>query len=192
MLRQVCGALDEAHALGLIHRDVKPGNIMLCLLSGRPDAAKLLDFGIVAETSRSDTRITQVGGQLGTPAYMSPEQARGAIDVGPASDLYSLGAVAYFLLSGRTPSVDSNPPDPAQSQVTIPVRPPSVYNSAIAPDLEAVILRLLAPATRDRYSSAADVGLALAACGAAADWTEKDAAQWWERASMPDRESPQR
>jgi serine/threonine-protein kinase len=192
VLRQVCGALGEAHALGLIHRDVKPGNIMLCRLSARPDAAKLLDFGIVAETNRSDTQITHVGGPVGTPAYMSPEQARGAPEIGPTSDLYSLGAVAHFLLTGRTPVANSSPPDSLRSHGSTPVRPPSVYNPAIAPDLEAIILRLLAPAASDRYSSAADVALALAACRAAADWNEKDAIEWWEHASMPDERPPQR
>src|SRR5262249_11181699 len=102
VLRQVCGALDEAHALGLIHRDVKPGNIMLCRLGGRSDVAKLLDFGLVVRADQSDTRITEIG-PLGTPPYMSPEQASGTSEVGPASDLYSLGAVAFFLLSGRPP-----------------------------------------------------------------------------------------
>jgi serine/threonine-protein kinase len=191
VLRQVCGALDEAHSLGLVHRDVKPGNIMLCRLGGRSDAAKLLDFGIVVETGRSDTRITQVGGPLGTPAYMSPEQASGAAVLGPASDLYSLGAVAYFLLSGRPPLVGSNLLDLMHTQATAS-REPTAHESTIAPDLEAVVLRLLATAPGDRYASAADLGAALAACGAAADWTEMDAAQWWEHVSIPDPERPQR
>jgi serine/threonine-protein kinase len=123
LLRQVCGALSEAHGLGMIHRDVKPGNIMICRLGGRADVVKLLDFGLVAEPDRQETRLTQTGGLLGTPAYMSPEQARGA-EVGPGSDLYSLGAVAYFLLTGRPPFESKNtlellhahqrPPEPAR------------------------------------------------------------------------------
>jgi tRNA A-37 threonylcarbamoyl transferase component Bud32 len=190
VLRQVCGALGEAHGLGLVHRDVKPGNIMLCRLGGRPDAAKLLDFGLVVDTDRSDTRITQVGGPLGTPAYMSPEQASGTAEVGPASDLYSLGAVAYFLLTGRPPSLGPSLADLLHTEVATPSRPPVARSPIAQPDLEAVILRLLALAASDRYASAADVSLALAACGAAADWTETDATQWWEHAPLAAPEPP--
>ena len=83
ILRQVCGALRAAHRLGLVHRDVKPGNIMACRFEDRADVAKLLDFGLVVDVeSAEDQRLTQVGGILGTPAYMSPEQARGESDVG--------------------------------------------------------------------------------------------------------------
>jgi serine/threonine-protein kinase len=95
VLGQVCGALQEAHSLGLVHRDVKPGNIMLCRLGGRADAAKLLDFGLVAEPGGSDTRITQTGRPLGTPAYMSPEQASGAPNV---------GRPAIFIVWGQWPT----------------------------------------------------------------------------------------
>ena len=186
VLRQVCGALYEAHSLGLIHRDVKPGNIMLCRLGGRPDAAKLLDFGLVSDPGRSDERITQIGGPLGTPAYMSPEQARGAADVGPASDLYSLGSVAYFLLTGRPPFVGSNLAKVMHAHQTAPFKPPSAHNPATTPDLEEIILRLLAKEPTHRYASAADVDAALAACAAAANWTDADATEWWDRATLAD------
>jgi serine/threonine-protein kinase len=159
---------------------------MLCQLGGRPDAAKLLDFGLVAEPDAADTRITQIGGPLGTPAYMSPEQASGAAHVGPPSDLYSLGAVAYFLLTGRPPFVGSNLIDLLNAHLSARFQPPSTYNSTISPDLEAVILRLLAKEPTDRYPSAADVGAGLAQCAAAADWTDADAAQWWARVAAPD------
>src|SRR5262249_11434834 len=86
--RQACGALADAPALGLVHRDVKPGNVMLCRLGGRPDVAKLLDFGLVSAAGPADERLTQTGGILGTPAYMSPEQARGA-SAGPSADVYA-------------------------------------------------------------------------------------------------------
>jgi serine/threonine-protein kinase len=186
VLRQVCGALHEAHSLGLIHRDVKPGNIMLCRLGGRPDAAKLLDFGLVAQPGSSEERITQIGGPLGTPAYMSPEQASGAADVGPASDLYSLGSVAYFLLTGRPPFVGSNLAKVMRAHQTAPFKPPSAHNPAIAPDLEEIILRLLAKEPTHRYPSAAEVGAALAGCAAAANWTDADATEWWDRTAPAD------
>jgi serine/threonine protein kinase len=182
VLRQVCGALSEAHAQGLVHRDVKPGNLMLCRLGGRSDTAKLLDFGLVVEPGGTDTRITQTEAPLGTPAYMSPEQARGAARVGPASDLYSLGAVAYFLLTGRPPFSGPSALGLLHAHATVPVVPPSVHNPAIAADLDAVIVRLLAKAPGDRYGSAAEVEAALSQCQAAAEWTEQDAARWWDQA----------
>jgi serine/threonine-protein kinase len=188
VLRQVCGALQEAHGLGLVHRDVKPGNIMLCRLGGRADAAKLLDFGLVAEPGKSDTRITQVGGPMGTPAYMSPEQASGVAKVGPASDLYSVGCVAYFLLTGRPPITGPNLANLLHASHAGQFQPPSAHNVAIAPDLEEVILRLLAKDPSGRYPSAAEAGAALAGCAAAAEWTDVDATQWWDRASLEDPE----
>jgi serine/threonine-protein kinase len=108
LLRQVCGALAEAHAIGLVHRDIKPGNVLACQRGGRHDVAKLLDFGLVqthtlAGGGAEASRLTQTGAIAGTPAYMSPEQAAGKADLDARSDIYSLGAVAYFLLTGRPP-----------------------------------------------------------------------------------------
>ena len=181
VLRQICGALNEAHALGLIHRDVKPGNIILCKLGGKPDVAKLLDFGLVVHVSRPDTRITQAHGVLGTPAYMSPEQARGAEDIGPATDLYSLGAVGFFLLTGQPPFPGSNTLELLHSHLTAQVVPPSVHNPDTPRDLETILLRLLAKAPGDRYSSASEMDSALAKCESASGWTNKDASAWWDR-----------
>jgi serine/threonine-protein kinase len=164
LLRQVCGALAEAHSLGLVHRDVKPGNVMVCDLGGRADAAKLLDFGLVVATDDADTRLTAAGGLLGTPAFMSPEQARGAADLTPASDLYSLGATAYFLLAGRPPFEAGNPLELLHAHLTRPVTPPSAHAPGLPADLEAVVLRLLAKEPGDRYRTAAEVADALAAC----------------------------
>ena len=104
-LRQICGALREAHATGLIHRDLKPGNVMVCERGGLPDTAKLLDFGLVLPQAGSagGDKLTQEGAVAGTPAYMSPEQAGGQDNLDTRSDVYSVGALAYFLLAGRPP-----------------------------------------------------------------------------------------
>ena len=103
-LRQICGALREAHACGLIHRDIKPGNVMVCDRGGIADVAKLLDFGLVlpAVGEGDGEKLTQEGTVTGTPAYLSPEQAGGDV-VDVRSDIYSVGALAYFLLAGKPP-----------------------------------------------------------------------------------------
>jgi len=108
LLRQVCGALRDAHAAGLIHRDIKPANVIVCERGGVRDVAKLLDFGLARSIRPSaiDAMMTQEGTITGTPSYMSPEQASGGADVDERSDVYSTGALAYFLLTGRPPFTD--------------------------------------------------------------------------------------
>jgi serine/threonine-protein kinase len=186
ILRQVCGALWAAHLLGLGHRDVKPANVMLCRFADRADVAKLLDFGIVAGGAGEDeTRLTQAGGILGTPDSMSPEQARGT-KVGPASDLYSLGAVGFFLLTGGPPFNGTSSLELLHAHLTAPVPSLSSARPEVPVDLEVVILRLLAQDPPDRFASASDLGAALDICCCAQDWSEADANKWWESASAPD------
>ncbi len=179
VLRQVCGALAEAHGLGLVHRDVKPGNVMLCRLGGRSDAAKLLDFGLVSAAGPADERLTQAGGILGTPAYMSPEQARGA-DAGPAADVYALGAVAYFLLTGRPPFAGKSPLEVLHAHLSATAVPPSELAPTVPADLEGVVLRCLAKDSAGRFAAAGALDTALAQCSCAAGWSEADAAAWWD------------
>jgi eukaryotic-like serine/threonine-protein kinase len=177
ILRPVCAALAEAHALGLVHRDIKPANVMVCPLGGRGDVAKLLDFGLVADVNRADATLTQDGAVLGTPHYLSPEQARGEV-VGPAGDLYSLGATAYFLLTGRPPFTGPNTFALLHAHQTEAVSPPSRVRPDVPADLEAVVLTLLAKEPAERYSATA-ADAALAACSAAGTWTDTHAADWW-------------
>jgi serine/threonine-protein kinase len=182
ILRQVCGALRAAHLLGLVHRDIKPGNIMACRFEDRADVVKLLDFGLVFDAeSAEDQRLTQVGGILGTPAYMSPEQARGEPGLEPASDLYSLGAVAYFLLTGRPPFQGRGGLEVLNAHLNAAVVPPTTTHPDIPPDLEAIVLKLLAKAPADRFPDAGALDRALASCGSPTPWTEADAADWWDR-----------
>jgi serine/threonine-protein kinase len=166
-LRQVCGALKEAHGRGLIHRDIKPGNVMVCERGGIPDVAKLLDFGLVlAPESESDGgRLTRDGAITGTPAYLSPEQAGGQEKVDARSDIYSVGALAYFLLTGQ-------PLFPGRSGVKVlaahlyeePERL-SARRPGVPADLEAVVLRCLAKAPEGRFPDVDSLDRALAACG---------------------------
>ena len=103
ILRQVCEALAEAHGAGLIHRDIKPANILLSELGGISDFAKVLDFGLVKDVKGSDdAQLTREGVFAGTPQYLAPEAIQGGTSSDPRSDLYALGAVAYYLLTGTT------------------------------------------------------------------------------------------
>ena len=186
ILRQVCGAMRTAHLLGLVHRDVKPGNIMVCRFEDRFDVAKLLDFGLVAEVGpeEEDTRLTQVGQMLGTPAYMSPEQARGESGIGPSSDLYSLGAVGYFLVTGGPPFAGKSGLEVLHAHTSAAVRPPSQVQPGVPADVEAVILRLLSKDPKARFADAAAVESALAACECAGGWLEADSRAWWSGQSV--------
>jgi eukaryotic-like serine/threonine-protein kinase len=151
---QACAGLSEAHEHGLVHRDVKPQNLIL-----RDDGTlKIADFGIV----RGDeaTRLTQQGTVLGTAAYLSPEQAAGA-DVTAASDLYSLGAVLYELLTGRTPYEFASLADLADKQRGGAVTPVRDLEPGVPEPLEAVVMRCLAHDPRFRYRSAAELRPAL-------------------------------
>ena len=102
LVKQICSSLAEAHRMGLVHRDVKPANTMLCERGGNYDVVKVLDFGLVKELrSESEAGVTGMGLVVGTPLYMAPESAAGAEHTGPASDVYAVGAIAYALLTGH-------------------------------------------------------------------------------------------
>jgi hypothetical protein len=180
LLRQVCAALREAHAMGLVHRDIKPANIITCLRGGVPDIAKLLDFGLVRGTgpAGSDALVTSPGSVTGTPAYMSPEQAGGE-PVDARSDIYSLGAVAYYVVTGRPPFERETAMRVLMAHVHDPPPTPSQVRAEVPADLEQVILRCLAKDPAERYADVARLDRALAACGAAGQWTESDAEAWW-------------
>ena len=176
LLRQLCGALAEAHAAGLVHRDLKPGNVIVARLGGVCDIAKLLDFGLVLDESAADgdDRLTRAGVVLGTPAYMAPEQAAGE-PVDARGDVYSLGAVAHYALLGRPPFGGKN-----ARQVMAAHRNESVPPlDGVPPDLAAVVARCLAKDQGDRFPSVRDLDQALANCTCATDWSAEQAATWW-------------
>jgi serine/threonine-protein kinase len=177
LLRQLCGALAEAHAAGLVHRDLKPGNVIVARLGGVCDVAKLLDFGLVLDecAADGDDRLTRAGVVLGTPAYMAPEQAAGE-PVDARGDVYSLGAVAYYALLGRPPFGGKNARQVMAAHRTEPVPP----LDGVPADLAAVVARCLAKYPADRFPTVRDLDRALAACGCAADWSAEQAATWWE------------
>ncbi len=186
VLRQACESLEEAHQQGLVHRDLKPSNIMACKLALRHDFVKVLDFGLAKFVGPVDaTQLTLEGIAAGTPAYMAPEIALGRPDVDPRADIYALGCVAYFLLTGTVVFPDENPMSMALKQVQETPDPPSSRTEVpIAPDLEQVVLRCLAKSPAERPATAREVADLLAAC-ALPPWTAEDATAWWERHLPP-------
>jgi eukaryotic-like serine/threonine-protein kinase len=180
LLRQLCGALAEAHAAGLVHRDLKPGNIIVAALGGQHDVAKLLDFGLVQDLSTPDgERLTQAGVVMGTPAYMCPEQAAGSNAVDARGDIYSLGAVAFFMLTGRSPFVCATVGEYLTAHLTQPAPAASAINPAVPSDLAAVVAKCLAKDPKARYQTAAELDAALVACDCAGDWSGAEAERWW-------------
>ena len=178
-LRQICGALKEAHARSLIHRDIKPGNVMVCERGGIPDVAKLLDFGLVLPPA-GDTdgeKLTQDGALTGTPAYLSPEQAGGQDTVDARSDIYSVGALAYFLLTGQPPFAGRTAVKMLAAHLYEQPEPMSRRRPDMPADLEAVILRCLAKEPNARFPDAEGLESALSSCGAAGQWTARGAEQ---------------
>ena len=180
LLRQVCGALREAHAAGLIHRDIKPSNIFAARRGGMDDVAKLLDFGLVrpAATARA-AHLSAEGQILGTPLFMSPEQATGGRELDERSDIYSLGAVAYYLLTGRPPFEGEDGIAVLIAHARDPVVPPSRVRPGIPEDLERVVLRCLAKDAAERFPNAGSLERALGECACAGDWDQERAARWW-------------
>jgi eukaryotic-like serine/threonine-protein kinase len=157
LLRDSCHGLDYAHRAGVVHRDVKPGNL---LVARETNTTKLADFGIAKAAEQ--TRITQVGAVLGTAAYLSPEQARGE-EAGPASDLYSLGVCAYQFLTGRLPHEYASLTELALKQQQDPVQPITALRPDVPPELDDAVRLCLERDPGNRYRSALELGQALEA-----------------------------
>ena len=148
----ICAALDFSHRHGIIHRDVKPGNVML----NGAGQVKVMDFGIARALAGNATTMTQTSAVIGTAQYLSPEQARGeAVDA--RSDVYAAGCVLYELLCGHPPFVGDSPVSVAYQHVREDPRPPSQSNRDVTPDIDAIVLKALAKNPANRYQSAGEM-----------------------------------
>lgn len=180
LLVQVCGSLREAHQQGLVHRDIKPGNLMVCERGGIADFVKVLDFGLVKDVAeREVSRDSRTGQILGTPQYMAPESMRGHVTPSPVIDIYGVGAVAYFLLTGHDAFEPTSLPALISRQLEGEPEPPSLrLGKALPGDLEALVLRCMARDPAQRPQSADALLAALEACDLPA-WTQADARAFW-------------
>ncbi len=192
LLRQACGALSEAHAAGLIHRDIKPANLMACIYGGIPDFLKVLDFGLVKAIGdgalpeswsgdEGDASLSQDGSLLGTPLYMAPEGMSDPTGVDARADIFALGAVGYFLLTGKAPF-------PGRTAIEVfklerhgpPIPLAKAAPVAVPEALDAAIGRCLSFDRSLRPASAEALDALLEGCAVAPPWTLSQARAWWQ------------
>ena len=179
LMGQACWSLAEAHAAGLVHRDVKPANLYLCRLGAQPDVLKVLDFGMVtAPTGDVSPELSQAGGVYGTPAFMAPEQLRNSALDG-RSDLYGLGCTAFYLLTGRQVFEATSAPMMMMHHLRSPPVAPSTLVAAVPPELDAVILECLEKDPAGRPASSLALLERLEGLVFAEPWTRRRAEAWW-------------
>jgi eukaryotic-like serine/threonine-protein kinase len=184
LARQACGSLAEAHDAGIIHRDIKPANLFVTHAGDDEDFLKLLDFGVarLAETPSGASSLTESGILFGTPAYMSPEVCSGE-PADARSDIYSLGAVLYYMLTGTPLFPNRSFGDTVMSHVSkVPDRPSMRLGAPVPADLEAVIMRCLEKWRDARFTNVRALDAELAACADAGKWTREDAQAFWRNA----------
>ncbi|MEM7434007.1 MAG: serine/threonine-protein kinase [Myxococcota bacterium] len=181
VLTQVADALSEAHEIGLIHRDIKPANVMLTRQGSDLDAAKVLDFGLVRDLhAEGDAELTQENAIQGTPLYMAPETIAASGEAGAKSDLYGLGAVGYFLLTGEHVFSGATIVEVCSHHLhSTPVPPSERLGGAVPADLEQLVLSCLAKDPAERPATARELARRLSQCEGE-PWTQEMAAAWWQ------------
>ncbi|WP_404306609.1 serine/threonine-protein kinase [Neorhodopirellula lusitana] len=185
LLRQICGSIAEAHEAGLIHRDIKPANILLSAKSNTYDHIKVLDFGLVKELNKADDTLamtmTRSDSMTGTPLYMAPETIRDATQAGPAGDLYSIGAVGYSLLTGKSTYEGESAIDLCLKQLERPPVSPEIRLGRSLPQgLQEIIMKCLSLRPEDRPASIGQLLKSLDSLPEASEWNQTDSIDWWE------------
>jgi len=185
LLRQVCHSLAEAASYGLVHRDIKPANLFVCRYGGDCDFVKVLDFGIAKEADHlmetGAIGLTREHGLRGTPAYIAPEQALGGSGIDGRADIYAVGCVAYFLLTGQLVFTGDTPMAVVVHHAhTLPIPPSERSELPIPPALDRLVLSCLAKNPAERPQSARDLSQRLAAIDGGSPWTDDRAREWWD------------
>ncbi len=181
ILKQVCGSLAEAHSRDIIHRDIKPSNIFLTRRGLIYDFVKVLDFGLAKQVNRDTaSAITQSGVLFGTPRYIAPETVYGNEKVDGRADLYCVGCVAYWMLTGRPPFTAESSIEVVVDHVkTVPKRPSEVTELEIPPELDEIVMKLMQKKPDDRFQTAWEVEEALDAVPLSEQWSRHRAEAWW-------------
>ncbi|QDU80579.1 Serine/threonine-protein kinase PknB [Polystyrenella longa] len=181
LMSQVCGSLSEAHSIGLIHRDVKPANIMIAHRGGQPDMVKVFDFGLVKNLkSKNQENLTQEQSILGTPLYMAPEEIEGSDHLDQRVDVYSLGAVIYYLLTGRPPFTGKTITEIIMHQLhTLPDPPSEVSLNKISKEMDDVVLACLDKNPEKRPETVKELVQVLRRSPAVDAWGYNQAEKWW-------------
>jgi eukaryotic-like serine/threonine-protein kinase len=189
LLDQVCGALAEAHGIGLVHRDIKPANIFCAYRGGVFDVVKLLDFGLAKPTMEKsqDMQLTLAGTVTGSPLFMSPEQASGEDSVDARSDIYALGAVMYYMLTGQPPFMSDNPLKVMIAHASQEVIPLRQINADLPAELEEVVLRCLEKDPEHRFQDVTALRSAIREIAFDDTWSSEQAAEWWSCNGCPER-----
>jgi serine/threonine-protein kinase len=182
LIKQASESLAEAHSEGLIHRDIKPANIYTCRFGLKYDFVKVLDFGLVKRSlDQTDSQLTAAGTVTGTPAFIAPEMAISSQKADARSDIYSLGCVAYWLVTGFPVFTSDTPMGTILEHVqSTPVPPSERVELEVPKDFEAIILACLSKSPADRPQSCLELITQLESCEWAEDWSQDRARQWWE------------
>jgi eukaryotic-like serine/threonine-protein kinase len=181
--RQAARSLAEAHGRALVHRDIKPANLHASHVAGEEDFLRVLDFGVVRDVTDLAPHLTQEGAMVGTPTFMAPE-AFGGSEATARSDIYSLGATLYFLLTGQPPFDGESSAKLWMAHARTPLVPPSLRRDGVPASFERIVLRCLEKEPEARYADGTELGEALDAVEDVPAWGPADARAWWEAARL--------